>query len=785
MRTADPSRRAAPGGAVRLAACALTLLCATAGVATGAAADGTVAAGLGSYYTKAKGSLGADERPPVAEYRSGAALGTAPPTNQWYSAVLFERWSYPIHAHPMTYRPSEQGFELGLPDRRVGSPDAFQREVTYPHVAAIVVAPLDFKPQDARLAQFSDWLIELRMGTSDGKALSASVLHGSPFSYFECSSGDVRFRLAAKPDRIVDPAAAGSDPRVVAVTIAGHAYGLFGPTGARWEWTGPAELVLHLPAGARYFSVAGLPDSAPATVNDFLAVAYAFPTGTRADWSYDERASKVRTSFRVATVAREGTNLTTFMGLYPHQWSALAPQPASRYRYESVRGPIRLIAANSFTVERIYHGLMPLWPGLEDPAHRAPVDSLLGGDLAKSDDLYTHQQGRGTYWIGKALGANAQLLSVAEAQGRTSVRDELLGKLKRRLESWFDGRHATYFVEDATLGTFVGLPQEFHSYQSMNDHHFHYGYWLMAAAHVALRDPAWAAPDQWGGMVGKLIADIATDERGRSDYPFLRNFDAYEGHSWASGTSAGGPVFANGNNQESSSEAVNAWAGLVLWGEATGNRRLRDLGIYLYTTEIAAVQQYWFDLDHQVLGADFGKPFAVQVFGGKYAYNTWWTEEPHQIYGINMLPFTPASTYLGADPAYLRSIYALLPAEEKHYRDHGNIPSNPPPADIWQDALASGLALADADAALARWNKQGSVESGETRSRTLFWMLSLKELGPPDFAVTADTPLYAVFSRQDGVRTYLAYNARDTPLTVTFSTGKVLAVPPRSLARSR
>jgi endoglucanase Acf2 len=484
-------------------------------------------------------------------------------------------------------------------------------------------------------------------------------------------------------------------------------------------------------------------------------------------------------------VAREGTNQTTFMGIYPHQWSALSPQPASAYRYDSVRGPIRLIAGNSFSTQRVFHGVMPLWPGLEDPAHRSRVDSLLRGDVAKDDELYLHQQGRGTYWIGKALGANAQLLSVAEAEGRMSARDELLGKLKWRLESWFDGRHSTYFVEDAALGTFVGLPQEFHSYQSMNDHHFHYGYWLMGASHVALRDRDWASPAKWGGMVGKIIADIATDERGRKDFPFLRNFDTYEGHSWASGTGTGGPVFENGNNQESSSEAVNAWAGLILWGEATGNRRLRDLGIYLYTTEVAAVRQYWFDPDHQVLGTDFGKPFAVQVFGGKFAYNTWWTEEPHQIYGINMLPFTPASTYLGADPAYLRSIFATLPAEETRYRQHARIPSNSPPADIWQDALATCLALADADAALARWSKQGNVESGETRTHTLFWMLSLREMGTPDFSVTADTPLYAVFKNAVGARTYLAYNARDAALHVTFSDGKGLDVPPHSIARAR
>jgi endoglucanase Acf2 len=725
-----------------LAATCLALLC-TAGAAPAATPDGAVALGLGAYYTKPKGGLlGGDATPPVAEYRSGEALGKAAPTSQWYSSVMFQRWSQPIHAHPMTYRATEQGFELGLPTKHVVVEDKGRKvEVQYPHVPAVVVAPVAFKPRDARLSKFSDWLAEISMAAAVDESLKVTVLHGSPFSYYECSKGDVRFRLAAKPQVLSNP----QDGRVAAFTVGGHSYAIFAPTGSTWDWTQPTELVLHLPASARYFSVAGLPDDREATIRDFLAVAYAFPTDTRVEWAYDEKASTVSTTFRVDTVAKEGQNQATFMGLYPHQWTSMAPTPVSRYQYESVRGQVKLIAGNSFALSRAYHGLVPLWGGLQDAAAKASVDSLLVGDYAKSSQLFT-KQGRGTYWIGKALGAVAQLMCVAEAEGQVKTRDALLARLKDRLESWFDGRHASYFVQDASLGTFIGLPQEFNSVTNMNDHHFHYGYWIMAAAQVALRDPAWASNERWGGMVGKIVADVATDERGRADFPFLRNFDPYEGHSWASGDAD----FDAGNNQESSSEAVNAWAGLVLWGEATGNRKLRDLGIYLYTSEVASVQQYWFDLNHQVLAQDFGKPFASMVFGGKYAYNTWWTEEPRQILGINLMPITPASTYLGADPAFIRKTMDALPAAVKFYERHGATDGTP--ADIWQDVLASYLALADPDAALAMWRKHGSVEFGDTRTRTLYWIRSLKEMGTPDFSVTADTPLYAVFKEHAAVR---------------------------------
>ena len=51
--------------------------------------------------------------------------------------------------------------------------------------------------------------------------------------------------------------------------------------------------------------------------------------------------------------------------------------------------------------------------------------------------------------------------------------------------------------------------------------------------------------------------------------------------------------YGHGNDQESSSEAINAWAALAFLGEFTGDKRMRDLGVYLYVTEIASVLNYW------------------------------------------------------------------------------------------------------------------------------------------------------------------------------------------------
>jgi endoglucanase Acf2 len=74
-------------------------------------------------------------------------------------------------------------------------------------------------------------------------------------------------------------------------------------------------------------------------------------------------------------------------------------------------------------------------------------------------------------------------------------------------------------------------------------------------------------------------------------YPPLRNFNPYYGHSWADGAAYGG------NNQESTSEAINFEVGLIELGEQTKNDQWRDLGLYLYEQEMLATQQYWFNQD--------------------------------------------------------------------------------------------------------------------------------------------------------------------------------------------
>mgnify|MGYP001809880284 FL=1 len=726
--------------------------------------------GAGAVSLKPRGD---DKAVPRAPYRTEAMLKRAAPTNQWYSSLIFSDKPENIFAQPLSVRPMPAGLEVALPKKVVVPTERRDVEIHYPHQHAVTVSPVAFEPGRALLAGSSDWAIDITMGRG-AERFDATVAHGSPYVWFRVGRGDLRLRLPAAGERQASP-----DARMLVLRSQGIDYAFFGPTGVQWEAASPTEWLARLPAGKGFLAVTGLPDDSAATKALLLKHAYAALVDTRVDWRVDRATGEVRTTFTATTQALEGDEKTPLLGLYPHHWYRNASvEGRLGPAYDTVRGKLRLLAASSFVTTARYTGFVPWWPALPDSTPR--MDDLR--DVMKSDIRNARRmllvEGEGPYWQGKGLLRLVKMLDVYEQQGDKEASERLLGLVKTRIEEWFSGTdRRRYFHWDQAMGTVVSYPEEYFAVVQMNDHHFHYGYWIRAVAEIALRDPAWAARGRWGDMVDLLVKDIAFTQRGSAEFPFLRNFDPYEGHSWASGIGLG----ESGNNQESSSEALNAWTGLILWGEINNDPALRDLGIWLLVTETEAVRHYWFDLYGQVFSPEYKNVDVSMVFGAKYAHNTWWIDDPRQITGINLLPMTTVSTYFASHPEYIKKNLEALKEEQKIWASRGK---KVEPADIWQDIFAKYLALADPAAALAGWNRWGAVELGDSRTHTLHFLLSLARMGAPDTSVTADTTLYQVFRRPDGQRTYLAYNAGKAPITVRFSDGRELAVAPGQLARA-
>lgn len=747
----------------------------------------TAAVGEGTVWLSPKPSESV--RPKSAQFRAGDMLKRAVTTNTWYSSLVYETWSDVLHAHPLTFKATPQGMEMGMPQGRTGPISMLKNwakeasgvnAVTYNHRADFTIKPVGFQPADARLLSAGDWniAVEMRLGED---YLRSHLLHGSPFAVFEAGNGRAFIQWGQHVRSAGLPIERDSSKQVHYFRSDKQLFGVYLPVKAAVTIT-PTGIDIELPSDARYLSIGVLPDAEPVTRQAYASAAFIRVDNTEVQWQYDESQSLVTTRYTLTTHPLDGVAGPALMGLYPHHQQALASGTAPALgTLASVRGPIAVVPGNQFTTELRFNGLMPYWPKLQNTESAIVLKELLIGDRRRANGMFG-KMGNGTYWTGKTLGALAQLMTIAEQQGEDAHATELEKIIKQRMESWFSGRSLTYFAHDAGIGTLLGYPEEYFSVSAMNDHHFHYGYWIMAAAHLARRDPQWAAAQRWGGMVNLLIRDIATSQRKRVDFPFLRNFDVYEGHSWARGNSE---FFGLGNDQESSSEAIHAWAAIAQWGEVTHQPQLKALGVYLYATEVSSVLNYWFDIHRSVFHPDYGQPIASMVFGGGYGFSTWWTEEPRQIMGINLLPITPASTYLAKLPSEFIERYAVMADQARQSYDRTG-QSDGTPKDIWQDIYASLLGLKNPALALKTWNSKGTVEMGETRSHTHYWIHALNELGTPDTSVWADVMSHAVFKNaQTGKKTYVAYNPSGKAIEVRFSDGVRLKVEPKEINKLR
>ena len=677
-------------------------------------------------------------------------------TNQWWSSLVWQKHSQNMFPHPAVVRCDADGLMMAYPGSRIhgnesgifGSAELRNGDLKIGHS---VVS--DFPRADC--GGYSDWFVTA-VFQRDQASLRASFGHGSPFVYGMIQGGEPRVTFA-KPPKVWSGTAKDS---TLGVTVNGHHYGLFGASGSTWTGLDGVSFT-NRNQGRSHFSVAVLPDDRVETLQLFAKYAHSHVTDSRIDYKVAD--SKVSATYLFVCTPREGAEANTLFALYPHQWKYTSTK-LTEMTYGSVRGAMKVGIGTSFTTAVPVQGVLPMLPR-EGIADRARMLGHLQAEAVKPKPDFAD-----TYWEGKHLGTLASLSGIAEVADAPELRQTFVAELKRRLENWCTatpGKEQPVFYHDAKWGTLIGSRPSYGSDQSLNDHHFHYGYFIRAAAEVARLDPEWAKP--WGPMVNLLIRDIASSDRHDPLFPYLRCFDKYAGHSWASGDAN----FADGNNQESSSESLNAWYGLMLWGEATGDIALRDLGIFLFNTERTAVEEYWFDVAGTNYPADFPQVALGMVWGGKGAFGTWFSGDIDCIHGINWLPFTPASLYMGRHPEYVRKNFDRIVAKRKGGTDFNT---------GWGDLVAMFGALNDPAPAVAHLaaHPDCKIEGGNSRAFMDHWIHTLQTLGHIDPTTTSPHPFTNVFVR-DGKKVYSAYNFGPQPITVRFSDGTSLEVGPKSL----
>jgi hypothetical protein len=62
----------------------------------------------------------APTKPKPANFRAGPIRDQAVTTNTWYSSLAYNQWSGVLHAHPLSFKATESGLEMGVPRKERG-----------------------------------------------------------------------------------------------------------------------------------------------------------------------------------------------------------------------------------------------------------------------------------------------------------------------------------------------------------------------------------------------------------------------------------------------------------------------------------------------------------------------------------------------------------------------------------------------------------------------------------------------------------------------------------------
>ena len=723
----------------------------------------TTQVGSGSYTNTFPGTdaAGRNGYPAGSPQISGSAVGKPVPTNDWWSKLVLENHADNLFNYPMTLKTINEGLIVTyIPWGVIGDS------------APIEVRLSGLNASRATVSDYSDWTVS--MNWNDGSHnLQVTAGIGMPFLYFEKESDDV---LEIKVNG--GTASVSNELLTIEDASGGADFVFYAPVGSTWSVNGTTYTsTLN---DKNYWSMAMLPQdisNVGAVAQEYKKYAYVFPTNTTTNWSVNETSGVVKTDFVVSTEIKEGVETEMLLGLLPHQWDNLASGSAvpNEYSYSGVRGEIKTLAGNSFSVENTYRGILPTMPylanyseGFSPSELEAKITQIENEGLATWTDSYNE---------GQVMNRLIQTARIADQTGNVEARNKMVATIKERLEDWLtyqSGEKAFLFYYNNTWSAMLGYPAGHGQDSNINDHHFHWGYFIHAAAFMEQFEPGWA--NQWGDMINLLVRDAASSDRNDDKFPFLRNFSPYAGHCWANGFAS----FPQGNDQESTSESMQFNSSLIHWGTITGNDEIRDLGIYLYTTEQTAVEEYWFDMKERNFRSNQQYSLVSRVWGNSYDNGTFWTADITASYGIELYPMHGGSLYLGQNTAYVQKIWDELKA---HTEILSTTSTNP---NLWHDTIWKYLSFLDPEKAIELYNSYPDriMKFGITDAQTYHWIHAMNAMGKLKATLTADYPIAAAFEK-NGEITYVAHNYSNSPITVTFSDGFALNVPANKMATNK
>ena len=703
------------------------------------------------------------------------------PTNDWWTHLLFNETDSALWIYPQMLQTINEGFRLFFPR-------TFNESGTNIELGAFVmITGENFTPTETIAKDWSDWGLVATRKTHTQR-IDASIAHGIPMTYFETEGLDVTLRFGGAArffDRSKNELSFPNNEAVILVVMDGAYYGLHLPANTTVTKDGN-----NLTINSDFFTISVLPNAE--ALDAFHAHAFNIPRKTEVYWSFDAENSTLRNTWSIVTENLTGAAAgPVLQGFLPHHFNDLISQDfaLSDYSYVTTRGDLTLASGNSFSMEYRWCGILPHYPSPDavtgDTSWQPEVMNAIIDDYASNA-----KYGSDTYWGGKDIIQIAKYMLFARDLEHEAY-PTIKALLKEALVDWLTytpGERERYYAHYPAWGGLVGFNESYYSYQ-FTDHHFHYGYLIHAAALMAMVEPEWV--ESYAPMLKRIAKEYANWERADSDFPFLRNFDPWMGHSYAGGVGSPG-----GNNQESTSEAVQSWAALFYLGAILGDDAMRDAGAFGYQAESNATMEYWFNRS----GTNWNQAYADTqdvigvLWNGGYVYGTFFSAAPQHIYGIQWLPVIPAFKHLakGVSPQWSDALYQELLdrilVDLKNNEDPAAADGVISEVDVgtdWSNVLL-GFRLfthpTEVTAKLEKWKDSSNAEERDVLfspegGLTYYYAHAHASWGDIDWEVQFSMPMATAFTHPEtGQSTYVIFNeAREERLCEIRRNGKSIA----------
>ncbi len=423
---------------------------------------------------------------------------------------------------------------------------------------------------------------------------------------------------------------------------------------------------------------------------------YSFIHKSNTSYSVNHNLATVKTEFNAQYSNLLNNKEKPLLALMPHQYKYSNANLTS-YNFLTIRGLLKVFEGNSFETNQNFYGMLPTFAKPENvefststaTTYLESLDNLTNQTLGELD-----KEKKGPYWDAKTFYPLAQGVIFANQLNNLTYQNKFLTKLENLLSDWFtytSDNDERYIYYNKQYGTLYYSSNAFATASEMSDHHFTHGYLVYAATVASLYDNEFY--QNYKDIIKALANDYLNENKDSNVFPYMRTFDTWAGHSWAHGFGS----FAEGNNQESSGEALSSHVASYLYGLKSQNNRMIDAAIYGFTTEMNALKQYVFDYDQDIFASNYSSVVNISsiLWGGKNTFATWFGLNPNFIYGIHYLPLGQyVSSYAIGEKEHnaLRRIYNGYLQRKVGFKD------------TWFANMWSVEALIDADSALSKFD---------------------------------------------------------------------------------